>query len=134
LFNTKILFNMPWFVEEVIDVRVHKFELRDYVYLQRTTPTTLDVIAGPVILCVQKVLPFKILLEGWDGQTWRDHVCNCVPCHLPNADGHIDPSLPVIPIGLWCMLYGQSIGVATMLVCDWCSRGWHMACLTSPLD
>jgi hypothetical protein len=21
-----------------------------------------------------------------------------------------------------------------MLVYDWCSRGWHMACLTSPLE
>jgi len=56
------------------------------------------------------------------------------PCHLSNVDGQIDPSLIVILVGLWCTLCGQSIGVATMLVCDRCSRGWHMACLTPPLD
>jgi hypothetical protein len=34
-------------------------------------------------LCVQKVLPFEmLLLEGQDGQTWKYHVCNCAPCHL----------------------------------------------------
>jgi hypothetical protein len=68
--------------------QVHRFELGDYVYMQHTTPTTLDVTIGHVILRVQKVLPFEILLlEGQDGQTWKDHVCNCVPCHLPNVYG-----------------------------------------------
>jgi hypothetical protein len=45
-------------------------------------------------------------------------VCNCAPCHLPNLDGQIDPSLAVIPIGLYYMLCGQSTGATTMLVCD----------------
>jgi hypothetical protein len=36
--------------------------------------TTLDVILHCVILHV-KVLPFgALLLEGWDGQRWKDHV------------------------------------------------------------
>jgi hypothetical protein len=48
--------------------------------------------------------------------------------------GQIDPSLVVIPIGLWSMLCGQSTKIATMLVCDRCLKGWHMACLTLPLD
>jgi hypothetical protein len=62
-----------------------------------------------VILHVQKVLPFEILLlEGRNGQTWRDHVCNCALCHLPNVDGQIDPSLAVIHFGLQCMLCGNS--------------------------
>jgi hypothetical protein len=34
----------------------------------------------------------------------KDHVHNCAPCHLPNVDGQIDPSLAVIPVGLQCML------------------------------
>jgi len=75
-----------------------------------------------------------LLLEGQGDQTWKDHVRNCVPCHLPNVNGQIDPSLVIIPIGLWCMLCGQSTRVAIMLVCDQCSRGWHMAHLTLPLD
>jgi len=97
--------------------------------------TTLDVITNHVILHVQKVLPFGILLlEGWNGQTWKNHVHNCVLCHLRNVDGQTDPSSAIILVNLWCMLCGQSIGIATMLVCDWCSGRWHMTCLTLPLD
>ncbi len=57
---------------------------------------------------------------------------NCVPCHLPNADGQIDPSLAIIFIGLQCMLCGQSIKVAIMLVCGMFDialgpcTGWQM--------
>jgi hypothetical protein len=85
------------------------------------------------------------MLEGRDGVVWKDHVHNCAPCHLPNVDGTIDPSLAVIWPGLRCMLCGSrggathmlcgSRGGAThMLVCDRCSRGWHMACMTPPMD
>jgi hypothetical protein len=55
----------------------------DYVYLQQITPTTLDVMTSRTILQVQEVLASEVLmLEGRDGVVWKDHVCNCVPCHL----------------------------------------------------
>jgi hypothetical protein len=39
----------------------------------------------------------KILsLKGQDGQTWKDHMWNCMPCHLLDVDGQIDPSLVVV--------------------------------------
>jgi hypothetical protein len=41
-----------------------------------------------------------LLLEGQDGQTWKDHVCNCAPCHLPNVDGQMDPPLAMVLAGL----------------------------------
>jgi hypothetical protein len=41
-----------------------------------------------------------LLLEGQNGQTWKDHVCNYAPCHLPNVNGQIDPSLIVVPANL----------------------------------
>jgi hypothetical protein len=45
--------------------QVWRFEQRDYIYLQQTTPTILDVIGRRVILHVQKVLLSKVLLlEG----------------------------------------------------------------------
>ncbi len=59
---------------------------------------------------------------------------NCAPCHLPNVDGIVDPNLAVIQAGLRCMLCGPKGGAAHMLVCDRCSRGWHMACMTPPTD
>ncbi len=69
------------------------------VYLQQTTPTTLDVVAGHTILQMRKVLAFRVfMLEGHDGVVWKDHVCNYAPCHLPNVDGIVDPSLVVIRV------------------------------------
>jgi hypothetical protein len=62
---------------------------------------------GCVILCVQKVLPSRVLLlEGQDGQTRNDHVHNCVMYHLFYLNGQIDPFLVVVSIGLCCMLCG----------------------------
>ncbi len=55
----------PW---KWYQLKVWRFELEDYVYLQYTTPTTLDVIVVRVIFLVNKVLPYGVLfLEGWDG-------------------------------------------------------------------
>jgi hypothetical protein len=46
---------------------------------------------------VYKVLPLGILLlEGWYGWTWKNHVCNYVPCHFPNVNCWIDPSLTMV--------------------------------------
>ncbi len=59
---------------------------------------------------------------------------NYAPCHFPNVDGQIYPSLFVVPTSLQCMLCGQSSRVATMLICDQCSLGWHMGCLMPPME
>ncbi len=59
---------------------------------------------------------------------------NCAPCHLPNVDGQMDPSLAVVPTGLQCMLFGQALGATIMLICDKCYQGWHMKCLMPPLE
>jgi hypothetical protein len=49
--------------------QVRRFQLGDYVYLQQTAPTTLDVTAGRIILRVREVLGFGVLLlEGRDGK------------------------------------------------------------------
>ncbi|BBN02223.1 hypothetical protein Mp_2g13720 [Marchantia polymorpha subsp. ruderalis] len=112
-----------------------RFHVGDYVYLQQTAPTTLDVTAGRTILRVREVLPYGVLLlEGRDGVVWKDHVRNCAPCHLPNVDGTMDPSLAIVRAGLRCMLCGSAGQAARMLVCDRCSRGWHMSCLTPPIN
>ncbi len=109
---------------------IRRFSPGDFVYLQQVAHTTLDVVAGRTILRVREVLPSRVLLlEGCDGMVWKDHVRNCAPCHLPNIDGTVDPTVAVVPAGLKCMLCGLASGAATMLVCNSCSRGWHMSCL-----
>jgi hypothetical protein len=51
----------------------------------------LDVITWHVILHVWKVLSFRMLLfKNYNGWRWKDHVCNCVACHLLNLDGQIE--------------------------------------------
>jgi hypothetical protein len=55
--------------------------------------------------------PFKTIVVG--GPRWSNmetHVCNCAPCHLPNVDGQIDPSLVVVLVSLQCVLCGQTLG------------------------
>jgi hypothetical protein len=49
-------------------------------------------------------------------------VRNYAPCQFPHVDGQIDPSLAICLARLRCMLCGQAIGVATMLICDGCSK------------
>ncbi len=65
-----------------------------------------DVIMGCIILHVLKVLPSKMLLQGQDGQTWKDHVCNYKLCDFSNVDGQIDSSLGLVLVDLWCILCG----------------------------
>ncbi len=65
------------------------------------------------------MLPSKVLLlEGHDGQTWNDHMHNCVSHHLLHNDGQLNMFLVVIPIELCCMLCGEFMEVASMLICD----------------
>ena len=39
-----------------------------------------------------------------------------------------------MPVGYRCVVCGEKKGAATMLLCDQCQRGWHIACLTLPLS
>jgi hypothetical protein len=115
--------------------QVRRFRPGDYVYLQQTAPTTLDVTAGRVILRVREVLGSGVLLlEGRDGKFWKDHTRNCAPCHLPHIDGTVHPGTSHISAGLKCRLYGSPKRAATMVICDVCSTGWHLECLTPPLS
>jgi hypothetical protein len=48
---------------------VRRFRSGNYVYLQQTAPTTLDVTIGQIILRVREVLGSRVLLlEGRDSK------------------------------------------------------------------
>lgn len=114
--------------------QLRRFSKEDYVYLQCEAPTTVDAKAGRTILRVKDVLPSGVLLlEGKDGRECREHSKNCAPRHLP-LDGSLHHELEVVLDGLPCIVCGEKKGVATMLLCDQCQRGWHMACLMPPLS
>lgn len=114
--------------------RIRRYEPGDYVYLEQVAPTTLDVTAGRIILRVKEVGKTRVLtLEGRDGVEWKDHAKNVAPCHLPHLDGTLDPSSAVIPAGKKCMACGDARRGYAMVLCDACSRGWHLDCLRPPL-
>lgn len=95
----------------------------------------LDVTAWRTVLRVRKVLsPGVFVLEGSDGVVWKDHLRNCAPCHLPNVNGSVDPSLAPFSVSLRCMLCGSTRDEAWMLMCNNCSRGWHMLSLNPSVE
>ena len=67
----------------------------------------MDVNARRTILRVKEILPSGVLLlEGKDGQEFRDHTKNCAPCHLP-IEGIISPELAVVPTDYKCVVCGE---------------------------
>jgi hypothetical protein len=64
--------------------QVQRFQPGDYVYLQQTAPTTLDLTAGRVILRVREVLGSGVLLledvMASSGKTTRV-IAHRVTCH-----------------------------------------------------
>jgi hypothetical protein len=114
--------------------QVHRFHPRDYVYLQQTTPITLDVIAGRIILRVREVLGSGVLLlKGRDGKLWKDHTRNCAPCYLPHIDGTVHPGTSHIPAGLRCRLCGSAKCATTKVICNICSIGGTWSALVTTL-
>ena len=94
----------------------------------------LDVRAGHTILRVKDVLPSGILLpEDKDGREYQEHSKNCAPYYL-SINGSVHPELAVVPQGLPCFVCGEKKGAATILLCDHCQCGWHMACLKPSLS
>jgi hypothetical protein len=78
------------------------------------------VQAERTILRVKAILPNGVLLlEGKDGQEYRDNTKNCVLCHLP-IEGAIYLELAVVPPGYRCFVCGKNKGATTMLLCDLC--------------
>jgi hypothetical protein len=87
--------------------QLRRFRQGDYVYLQRESPTTLDVKAGHTILRVKEVLPSDLLLlKGKDGRECHKHSRNCAPCHL-SIEGTVHPELVVVPKDLPYFVCGK---------------------------
>lgn len=74
--------------------KVKKFMPGDYVYLQRKQADTLDVDSMRTILRVVQVGEHGVTeLEGSDSCRWKEHVKQLAPCHLPNLDHQIRPTM-----------------------------------------
>ena len=115
--------------------KLREFEVGDYVYYRNTSSrTTLDPPAQPTILRVIAVHQSGVLvLEGHCGQTFKAHVKDCAPCHLPIRDEVVDPRVARPSLTLSCEVCRSPKGEEWMLLCDSCGTGWHTYCLRPAL-
>eukprot|EP00877_Chromochloris_zofingiensis_P007303 jgi/Chrzof1/2826/Cz12g00080.t1 len=113
--------------------KLRKFEVGDYVYIQREVKTTIQLKARPLILRVKEVRSSGVLvLQGRCGTKTSVHMTQCAPCHLPDLDGTIDPSLAADD-DAQCVICGYPDDDHVMLLCDGCGSAWHTYCCTPPL-
>ncbi len=74
-------------------------------------------------------------LQGKCGATLVNTVIYCAPYHLPAAIvPSIDVSLRKPELSYACEICRFTDEESTMRLCDACGTGWHMACLTPPLN
>jgi hypothetical protein len=111
--------------------RVHRFTVGDYVYVAQRPINTLDVRTTRTILRVREVRSTGVLLlEGADGATVQVRMEHCAPCHIPNL---VTTDLG-IAADLACQVCGSASMADPMLLCDQCDKGYHMHCLSPPLE
>jgi hypothetical protein len=117
--------------------KLKRFEEGDLVYLRRQPADSMDPKSGRIILRVKKVLGTRrLLLEGRDTKTIKEHVENCAPCYNPNIDLFQNPALADQEIDQACKVCQDTAVnrcIGAMLLRDNCNTSWHMKCLTPPL-
>ena len=111
--------------------RQHRFNVGDYVYVSQRPINTLDVRTSRTILRVRAIRPHGVLeLEGADGVTVRVRMEMCAPCMIPNlVTGDMG-----VAADLACAVCGSPSMADPMLLCDRCDLGYHLGCLTPPLE
>lgn len=118
--------------------KLKRFDVGDLVYLRRESTNSMEPDRGRIILRVKQLLGTgRLLLEGRDQKTIREHVENCAPCHNPNIDLYQNPALADDPekdqACEICGLVDVTRKTGPMLLCDSCDSGWHMKCFTPPI-
>jgi transposase InsO family protein len=112
-----------------------KFQVGDYVYVQQQQHDTLHIAARAPVLRVTAVGDSGVVtLQGKCGRTVKRHMQLLAPCHLPDLDGTVDPTLERFDPDKRCEVCNLPDDAPHMLLCDWCNCGWHMQCLSPPVQ
>ena len=113
--------------------KARKFQVGDFVYIKKQRRYSVYPTAGRTILRIVSDKGDGVwILQGRDGLTTSEHVQNMAPCHLPNLDTQLRPSMAVPDKHLACEVCNFAVPENTMLLCDVCSTGWHTHCLNPP--
>jgi hypothetical protein len=114
--------------------RLRRYDVGDFVRVRHKTEHELEVPARDLILRVLEVRQDgTLLLQGKCGSVITHNVANVAPCHLPNIDPGIDPSLARPPADHPCEVCRSPHQWSKMLMCDNCNAGYHLHRLVPPL-
>ena len=79
-------------------------------------------------------------IKGPDGTVHKEHLSNCLPCHLPLVErgpgqleqlqGHPDLHLALQVQSPPCAVCFGQLDEDPLIVCDHCEDAWHADCLT----
>ena len=122
---------------------VQRFKVGDYVYTKKLVSRGRGARgsapkAREEILRVQDVRESGVLiLVGADGKTISENAINCSPCHLTIKSSPVVEALLKAQarpsIDLPCEICLRGDRAASMLLCDGCQKGYHLACLVPAL-
>ena len=115
--------------------RVADFKVGDFVWLKRhKAGSSLVIQARPVVLRVVELRDAGVvMLQDKSGRTVCQQVSQLAPCHLPDLDSSLDPTLQGEDQDALCYSCGEP-DPAGFMFCDFCNRGWHTYCCTPPLQ
>ena len=114
--------------------RLRKFQVDDVVYLRRQPGDSTDLAVTRGAYRVHQIgSQGQLVLQGADGTLFKEHQENCAPCHNPNIDLRIDPTLTGVTAGHACQVCKSAGNAAKMLLCDNCVEGYHLRCLEPAL-
>ena len=115
--------------------KIRRFEPGDFVWLSRNPQGTLDIRVKPLILRVVQLKPSGVIkLQDRAGQTVEVHSSKCAPCHLPDIDPRVDPTLAAPGGEHQCEHCHATDDEAYMVLCDACNKGWHTYCTQPPME
>eukprot|EP00878_Enallax_costatus_P004270 GHUV01004500.1.p1 GENE.GHUV01004500.1~~GHUV01004500.1.p1 ORF type:complete len:413 (+),score=154.27 GHUV01004500.1:256-1494(+) len=107
----------------------------DFVYVKNNQLNSpLQPAARPNVLQIKELRPSGVcILHGRCGRVVERNIQQLAPCHLP-LDPTIDPRIIDNVDNVVCEVCGTDELSSQLLLCDLCNNGWHIFCLTPPLD
>ena len=76
---------------------------------------------------------YTLVLRGKDGRVMSDQARYTTSCYLPDVSDEYDPAKVRPEADHHCEVCRRINSPDTMLLCDGCSLGYHMGCLTPPM-
>eukprot|EP00775_Hariotina_reticulata_P003516 gene3516-biopygen5211 len=112
------------------------FRVGDFVHVQQLQRnSTLQPRAQSVIYRIKEVRETGVLLlQGKCGRTVSMHMSHCAPCHLQGISTAIDPRLTEDTDAVLCEVCGTDEQEDKLILCDICTHGYHLFCLSPALS